>query len=136
MFRNKILERIKRGGKALGLFMSDPSEELVEMAGRMGLDFVGFDGQHSPLTPERVGTLCTIADGFDVTPTMRVPDGNESTLLSYLDRGGRGITVPNNQTREEAEKLVKIESVNVFWNVKGALEQLLESHGRRSRMTW
>lgn len=29
-----------------------------------------------------------------------------------------------------------MESVNVFWNVKGALEQLLESHGRRSRMTW
>ena len=244
MFRNKILERIKKGEKALGLFMSDPSEELVEMAGRMGLDFVGFDGQHSPLTPERVGTLCTIADGFDVTPTMRVPDGNESTLLSYLDRGIRGITVPNIQTREEAEKLVKytyfaplglrsstsyrmvmnqegkdrntlfqevnanlmivpqlesvtsirnldeilqvegidylgggpedmaqsmgipgrhddprvtriykemeqkvhaagkflagdyIESVNVFWNVKGALEQLLERHSRRSRMTW
>ena len=29
-----------------------------------------------------------------------------------------------------------MESVNVFWNVKGALEQLLYSHGRRSRMNW
>lgn len=29
-----------------------------------------------------------------------------------------------------------IESVNVFWNVKGALEDPLKSHGRRSRMTW
>ena len=54
MFRNKILERIKRGEKALGLFMAG----------------------------------------------------------DYM------------------------ESVNVFRNIKGALEQLLESHRRRSRMTW
>ena len=107
MFRNKILERIKKGEKALGLSMSDPSEELVELAGRMGLDFVNFDGQHTPLTPQRVGTLCRIADGFDITPTMRIADGRESTILAYLDRGIRQITVPNLLTKEEAEDLVK-----------------------------
>ena len=107
MFRNKILERIEKGEKALGLSMNDPSQELVELAGRMGLDFVSFDGQHSPLTPERVGTLCKIADGFDITPTMRIPDGRESTILSYLDRGIRQITVPNLLTKQEAEDLVK-----------------------------
>lgn len=107
MFTNKILERISRGEKALGLSMSDPSVELVELAGRMGLDFVGFDGQHSPITPERVEQLCTVADGFGITPTMRIPDGQESTILSYLDRGIRQITVPNLQTKEEAEALVK-----------------------------
>ena len=107
MFTNKILERISRGEKALGLSMSDPSEELVEMAGLMGLDFVGFDGQHSPITPERVEQLCRVADGFGVTPTMRIPDGQESTILSYLDRGIRQITVPNLQTKAEAEALVK-----------------------------
>ena len=99
MFRNNVLERIKRGEKALGISMNDPSEELVEIAGRMGLDFVNFDGQHAPLTPERVGTLCRIADGFGITPTMRIPDGEESTILSYLDRGIRQITVPNLLTR-------------------------------------
>ena len=107
VFRNKILERIAKGEKALGLDMSDPSEELIELAGRMGLDFVSFDGQHAPLTPRRVEARCRIADGFGLTVTMRVPDGRESTLLSYLDRGVKQITVPNLQTREEAEDLVK-----------------------------
>ena len=107
MFTNNCLTRIRNGEKALGLAMSDPSEELVELAGRIGLDFVGFDGQHSPITPERVGRLCRVAIGFGVTPIMRVPDGRESTILSYLDRGIRQITVPNLQTREEAEALVK-----------------------------
>ena len=107
MFTNNCLTRIRNGEKALGLAMSDPSEELVELAGRVGLDFVAFDGQHSPVTPERVGRLCRVAIGFGVTPIMRVPDGRESTILSYLDRGIRQITVPNLQTREEAEALVK-----------------------------
>ena len=107
MFTNNCLTRIRNGEKALGLAMYDPSEELVELAGRVGLDFVAFDGQHSPITPERVGRLCRVAIGFGVTPIMRVPDGRESTILSYLDRGIRQITVPNLQTREEAEALVK-----------------------------
>ena len=107
MFKNKILERARNGEKALGLTMNDPSEELVELAGRMGLDFVNFDGQHWPITPERVGQLCRVADGFGLTPTMRVPDGEESTILSYLDRGIMQIMVPNLLSRQEAEDLVK-----------------------------
>ena len=137
MVKNKILERIHNGEKALGLTMSDPSEELVEMAGRMGLDFVGFDGQHSPLTPERVGQLCRVADGFDVTPVMRVPDQHESTILSYLDRGIRQITVPNLLTKEEAEAIVKYSyfaplglrsatSLRTVFNQTGSRKELFE----------
>jgi 4-hydroxy-2-oxoheptanedioate aldolase len=107
VFRNRILERIAKGEKALGLSMSEPSEEMLELAGRMGLDFVGFDGQHSPIEPRRVEALCRLADGYGLTVGMRVPDGRESTLLSYLDRGVKQITVPNLQTREEAEAIVK-----------------------------
>ena len=104
---NKILERMRKGEKALGLNMSEPSAELVELAGRMGLDFVNFDAQHSPVSPEVIGQMCRIADGFGITPTMRIPDGQESTILSYLDRGIKLIVVPNLQTKEEAEALVK-----------------------------
>ena len=107
MFKNKILERARNSEKALGLTMNDPSEELVELAGRMGLDFVNFDGQHWPITPERVGQLCRVADGFGLTPTMRIPDGEESTILSYLDRGIMQIMVPNLLSRQQAEDLVK-----------------------------
>jgi len=107
MVKNKILERMRNGEKALGVSLVEPSEILVELAGRMGLDFVQFDGQHAPLTPEKIGVLCAIADGFDITPIMRVPDQSESTILSYLDKGIRLIVVPNLQTKAEAEALVK-----------------------------
>ena len=107
MAANRMLERIRRGEKALGVALSSPSEELVEMYGRMGLDWVDFEGQHAALTSETVERLCRVADGFGITPTMRIPDHAESTILSFLDRGIKAMWVPNLQTKEEAEALVR-----------------------------
>ena len=107
-YPNRLLERKRNGEKALGLSFGDnPNEELIEMAGHLGLDFVGFDAQHSPITPERVGQLCRVANGIGLSVDMRLPDGRESTILGYLDKGVRSILIPNLQTKEEAELVVK-----------------------------
>ena len=95
MLNNRIIERASRGEKALGLGLSQPSGELVELAGRMGLDFVSFDGQHSPYPPDVIEDMCRIASGFNLTVTSRIADGQESTILSYLDRGVQGLVIPN-----------------------------------------
>ena len=63
MTTNKILERYRAGEKALGLSLTQADGELVELAGRMGLDYVGLDGQHSPITPAAVAEVCRIAEG-------------------------------------------------------------------------
>ena len=115
MVTNNILKRIQNGEKALGLNMTQPSEELVELAGRMGLDYVSFDGQHSPLSIEVVDRLCRIADGYGITTSIRIPDHQESTILSYLDRGIGQIVVPDLQTKEQAEALVR----NSYFAPKG-----------------
>lgn len=104
---NRILERVRAGQKALGLAMQYPYLQMVEAAARMGLDFVSLDGQHGVISPADVETVCRVADGYGVTPAMRVPDQEESTLFLYLDRGIRMVTVPNLQTAEEAERLVR-----------------------------
>lgn len=107
MVPNQILQRVSRGEKALGLALTEPSGLMVELAGRCGLDFVSFDGQHTPLTPAEIGEMCRLADAYEMTVSMRIPDGAESTILSFLDRGVRVITVPNLLTAEQAEELVK-----------------------------
>ena len=107
MFANKILTRLKSGQKALGVSMTSPTEEAVEICGCLGLDFVSFDGQHSAITPETVERLCRVADGFGITPIMRVPDQQESTLLRFLDRGIKAVVIPNLQTKKQAEALVR-----------------------------
>ena len=104
---NKIIEKMRRGEKALGLALSFYSDDLIELAGLMGLDFVNYDGQHAPTTPETIDRMCRMCDGFGLTPTMRVPDQIPSNILNYLDRGIMAITVPDLETKEQAEALVQ-----------------------------
>ena len=104
---NKIIEKMRVGQKAVGISLSFYADEIIELAGVMGLDFVSYDGQHAPITPETIDRFCRMCDGWGVTPAMRVPDQIQSNILNYLDRGMRVITIPNLENREQAEKLVE-----------------------------
>jgi 4-hydroxy-2-oxoheptanedioate aldolase len=104
---NKIIEKMRRGERALGLDLSFYTDELIELAGLMGLDYVHYDGQHAPITPETIDRFCRICDGYGLTPSMRVPDHQPGNILNYLDRGIRSITVPITESKEQAEALVK-----------------------------
>ena len=103
---NKIIEKMDKGEKAVGISLSFYADEMVELAGAMGLDFVNYDGQHAPVTPETIDRFCRLCDGWGVTPTMRVPDQIPSNILNYIDRGIKAITVPFVNTRPEAEAVV------------------------------
>ena len=103
---NKIIEKMDKGEKAVGISLSFYADEMVELASAMGLDFVNYDGQHAPVTPETIDRFCRLCDGWGVTPTMRVPDQIPSNILNYIDRGIKAITVPFVNTRAEAEAVV------------------------------
>jgi 4-hydroxy-2-oxoheptanedioate aldolase len=103
---NKIIEKMDKGEKAVGISLSFYADEMVELAGAMGIDFVNYDGQHAPVTPETIDRFCRLCDGWGVTPTMRVPDQIPSNILNYIDRGIKAITVPFVNTKAEAEAVV------------------------------
>ncbi|MDP7628572.1 MAG: aldolase/citrate lyase family protein [SAR202 cluster bacterium] len=103
---NKIIDKMDKGEKAVGISLSFYADEMVELAGAMGLDFVNYDGQHAPVTPETIDRFCRLCDGWGVTPTMRVPDQIPSNILNYIDRGIKAITVPFVNTKAEAEAVV------------------------------
>ena len=104
---NKIIANMKEGKKSYGISLSFYADEMIELAGAMGLDFVNYDGQHAPITPETIDRFCRMCDGWQVTPTMRVPDQIPSNILNYIDRGIKAITIPFVNTREEAEAMVE-----------------------------
>ena len=104
---NRILERYRDGEKAVGVQMSFVSEIVIEVAAKMGMDFITLDGQHGALTLPTVETVCRLCDAYGMTPAMRVVDQSEAAILTALDRGMQMITVPNLQTAEEAEQIVQ-----------------------------
>ena len=104
---NKIIDRMNNGEIALGLDLNFYSDDIIELAGLMGLDYVNYDGQHGPITPETIDRFCRMCDGNGLTPSMRVPDQLPGNILNYLDRGIQSIVVPLTDTKAQAEDLVK-----------------------------
>ncbi|MEE2753050.1 MAG: aldolase/citrate lyase family protein [Candidatus Latescibacterota bacterium] len=103
---NRILERHRKGEKALGFHIPLFSEFYVEIACKLGLDYASFDCQHGAHTLPELDTLCRIAEGYGVTCGARIVDHSEAAILTALDRGIQVITVPNLKTAEEAEQIV------------------------------
>ena len=102
---NRVVEKMRRGERAYGINMSFPSTTLIELAGRVGFEFVMFDGEHGPFTPRDVDDLCRVADMAGLTPMARVPSIDDSTVLRFLDRGIMGILGPHITTVERARQL-------------------------------
>ena len=102
---NKLSEKMEAGQKAYGCSLIFPSSTIVELLGMAGFDFIQFDGEHGPFTPDTLDDLCRIADMSGVTPIARVPNIEESTILRFLDRGVMGIMGPHITTGERAQQL-------------------------------
>jgi 2-keto-3-deoxy-L-rhamnonate aldolase RhmA len=105
MRTNKVIARMQAGEQACGCNLNFPSTALIELAGRAGFDFVTFDGEHGPFTPQDLDDLCRVADMAGLTPMARVPDIASPTILRFLDRGIMGITGPHITTPEKARQL-------------------------------
>ena len=102
---NKVVTNMREGKMSYGCNLSFPSTTLIELAGRAGFDFITFDCEHGPFTPEILNDLCLIADGVGLTPMARVPNIDPSTILRWLDRGIMGITGPHIITKDRAQQL-------------------------------
>lgn len=102
---NKVVSKMNSGQVAYGANLSFPSTTLVELMGHAGFDFVMFDGEHGPFTPDLLDDLCRVADLAGLTPMARVSNIEPSTILRVLDRGIMGIMGPHITTREKAQQL-------------------------------
>lgn len=105
MHNNNTLTKINSGQKAYGFAMTSPSATLIELMGIAGFDFVHFDSEHGPFTPENIDDMCRVAELANLTPMARVPDIDHSTILRFLDRGIMGIMGPHITTKERAKTL-------------------------------
>lgn len=105
MKRNNILTKIAAGRKAYGCTFTFPCDELIELAGIAGYDYVFLDGEHGSFTTETIERLCRTADAAGLTPVARVPDIRFPTILRYLDRGIQGIMGPHICTGADARQL-------------------------------
>lgn len=107
MMKNSMKEKLSRGETVLGVFVSFPSADVVEMCGYLGFDFVLLDAEHGPMSVETAAHLLRAAECAGITPVINVPSNNAQTIGRYLDIGALGIQVPQVSDRDEADAIVK-----------------------------
>jgi 4-hydroxy-2-oxoheptanedioate aldolase len=104
---NTTKAKLAEGKVVFGAIISRHAPDLVELFGAIGYDFVMFDCEHGPMDLDEVEHMVRAAEAFGITPIVRVPNHEDSTLLRHLDRGVQGIIVPHVNTREQAEAVAR-----------------------------
>ena len=106
MRTNKMLAKIKKGEKVIGLQIPFYSPDLVELMGIAGVDYVFVDCEHGSFSLSDVEAMCRAAELAGVTPIVRVVNIEPTTILPFIVRGAMGIIGPHIRTRAQAEQLV------------------------------
>lgn len=90
----------------MGLSVMIPSAQIVEMAGKLGFDWVLIDCEHGSISLETVELMTMAAEASGITPIVRPPRNDPEVILQYMDRGALGIQAPHVGTAAEAQEIV------------------------------
>ncbi len=109
MFKNRTKELLHKGQCAVGIMVAEVrSPGIAVMLATAGFDFFVIDMEHSAFNLETVEDMCLAAKGTGITPIVRVPTRfGYHNLARPLDCGAEGLLVPQVETKEEAEDIVK-----------------------------
>jgi 4-hydroxy-2-oxoheptanedioate aldolase len=103
---NALKAKFERGEVAYGVNLMFPSVQLVEAFALLGFDWVLLDCEHGAISFESLDALTAAADAAGITPIVRPPNKDESSILRALDRGAHGVQVPHVDTAEDARRAV------------------------------
>ena len=104
---NLLRRKLAEDRTCLGpIFQEFWSPELFEFCGLAGFDFVIADGEHAGVDPQTARNLVRAAQGVGITALARVPRGEASVILQYLDAGVEGLILPHCNRAADAEAFV------------------------------
>jgi 4-hydroxy-2-oxoheptanedioate aldolase len=104
---NPVRQTLRDGGVSIGTFLAIPSPELVEICALAGFDFVLFDAEHGPITPESCYTMILAAEARGIPTLARVGEHDRQVILKYLDIGIGGVVVPQVNDAATAREMVQ-----------------------------
>lgn len=91
----------------LGAWCTIGSSAAIELMADSGYDFLLVDAQHGEVGMANLEPMLRAFGDTDVTPVVRVPRGDYTTIGRALDAGGQAIIVPMVETREQAEEAAR-----------------------------
>jgi 2-keto-3-deoxy-L-rhamnonate aldolase RhmA len=97
---------LKPDGVKIGIGVTTPSPELVQMFAHAGFDYVLIDMEHGPISIETAYRMVTATIGTDTEAWIRVTHNDAAQIKRALDSGAKNIVVPMVTNLEEAQAAV------------------------------
>ncbi len=107
MRENKLKQKLARGETVIGPFMNCSYPSFIEIVGLAGFDFAIVDMEHGPLSVQTAEDLCRAGQHAGLDPIVRVRKNDPPQIQRALDIGSAGVQVPQIETREQAEAVVR-----------------------------
>lgn len=104
---NFLKQKLESGKSVLGTWAIIPSTVTTDIIASSGLDFIIIDAEHGPISFETAQNMAMVCESRGVSPVMRVGNINEADILKALDIGVHCIQIPNINTKQDVEQLVK-----------------------------
>jgi 4-hydroxy-2-oxoheptanedioate aldolase len=90
----------------IGMLTASTDPALVEIVGHAGFDFVVFDNEHCPITPELAIDMVRAAECTGVLPLIRVVANDPVLISKFLDSGVRGVMVPHIESADQVRQSI------------------------------
>lgn len=107
MRENMLKRKLERGEMVIGPFMNCSYPAFMEIVGLAGFDFAIIDMEHGPLSVETAEDLCRAGQSAGLDPIVRVRKNDAPQIQRALDIGSGGVQVPQIETKEQAEAVVR-----------------------------
>lgn len=107
---NPLREALEAGEVILGGDVRTFSPTVIEIFGRVGLDYVWFDHEHagpSPHDSHGVEMRCRAARLAGAEPVVRLPDDDPKLIGKVLDTGVRTLVIPQVDSGAAADRAVR-----------------------------
>lgn len=99
-----LKDRAKNGELLIGTWCILPSEQVISVLAKAGLDFVLIDMEHGAADFPSVARMIMAAEADGCEAIVRVSSNNESEILKALDLGASGIIVPHIESAADRKK--------------------------------
>jgi len=104
--KNKFRKKLLHGDRLIGTMVTLDSPAVSELLAKIGFDWLFIDAEHAPFTTRDMQSLLQSAG--DTPCLIRLASGSEVEIKKALDIGAAGIIVPQVNTAEQAEQVVRM----------------------------
>ncbi len=103
---NAMKVKMLAGEPVAGAIISAADEQLVEVLGLAGFDYVMIDCEHGHMSVRECETLVRACEAVGITSVVRVPHNSPDMILRHLDTGAQGIVIPQVNSADDARRAV------------------------------